>query len=230
MSRRQSPNTAVPVVQRIRLRYTKSGRMRFASHRDFQRALERAVRRADVPIAYSGGFNPHPRISYANAAPTGAASQAEYVELGLAEPRDPQPLAHALTQALPAGFTIAAAWVGQSGSIADQLSASEWELRLPGVAGDTLAAAVTDLLARAPVTVPRMTKSGLRDIPVTACWVDHDVSDACLRVLVRHDTPGVRPEDVVTALGVTPTAPPVFTRLAQGELVGDPAVVVGPGH
>ena len=60
VSKRQSPNEAQPVVQRIRLRYGKTDRLRFASHRDFQRALERAVRRAELPIAMSGGFNPIP--------------------------------------------------------------------------------------------------------------------------------------------------------------------------
>ena len=62
---------------RVRLRYRKLGKVRFTSHRDFSRAFERAIFRARVPIAYSSGFNPHPRISYANAAPTGTASEAE---------------------------------------------------------------------------------------------------------------------------------------------------------
>ena len=65
------------MVQRLRLRYAKRGRLRFSSTRDFQRALERALRRADVPMAFTAGFHPHPRISYANAAPTGTASEAE---------------------------------------------------------------------------------------------------------------------------------------------------------
>nr|WP_284287703.1 TIGR03936 family radical SAM-associated protein [Angustibacter aerolatus] len=69
-----------PVVQKVRLEYAKRGRLRFSSHRDFQRALERALRRSDVPMAYSAGFHPHPRISFAGAAPTGTASEAEYVE------------------------------------------------------------------------------------------------------------------------------------------------------
>ena len=72
-----------PTVQRLRLRYAKRGRLRFASHRDFQRAFERALRRAQVPMAYSAGFSPHPKISYANAAPTGTASEAEYLEIGM---------------------------------------------------------------------------------------------------------------------------------------------------
>ena len=71
-----------PVVQRLRLRYAKRGRLRFISHRDFARALERALRRADAPVAFSAGFSPHPKISYVGAAPTGAASEAEYLEVG----------------------------------------------------------------------------------------------------------------------------------------------------
>jgi radical SAM-linked protein len=63
------------VVQRLRVRYAKRGRLRFTSHRDITRALERAVRRADVPVAFSAGFSPHPKISYVGAvAPTGVAS------------------------------------------------------------------------------------------------------------------------------------------------------------
>ena len=78
-----------PVVQKLRLRYAKRGRMRFTSVRDFQRALERAVRKAELPIGFSAGFHPHPKISYANAAPSGAASEAEYAEIGLTARCDP---------------------------------------------------------------------------------------------------------------------------------------------
>src|SRR5881227_4074775 len=93
-----------PAVQRLRIRYAKRGRLRFSSHRDFQRAFERAIRRAGVPMAYSAGFNPHPKISYAGAAPTGAASEAEYVEIGLAQQVEPDRLAAALDEALPQGL------------------------------------------------------------------------------------------------------------------------------
>src|SRR5205085_2450331 len=83
MSRNQPPGGQAPVVQRIRLRYAKRGPLRFTSHRDFARAFERALHRAGVPIAYSQGFSPHPKVSYASASPTGAASGAEYLEIGL---------------------------------------------------------------------------------------------------------------------------------------------------
>ena len=86
---REQPEQQAPPVQRLRIRYAKRGRLRFTSHRDFSRAFERAVFRARVPMAYSSGFNPHPRISYAGAAPTGSASEAEYLEIALAEVVDP---------------------------------------------------------------------------------------------------------------------------------------------
>src|ERR1700744_6811352 len=95
-----------PVVQRVRLRYAKRGRLRFSSHRDFARAFERALRRAEVPMAYSAGFTPHPKISYVGAAPTGVAGEAEYLEIGLASRVDPEQLRAALDAVLPDGLDI----------------------------------------------------------------------------------------------------------------------------
>jgi len=83
-------------VQKLRVRFAKRGRLRFTSHRDFQRAFERAVRRAGLPVAFSHGFSPHPKISYAGAAPTGAASEAEYLEISLTSEQDPEQVRAAL--------------------------------------------------------------------------------------------------------------------------------------
>ena len=106
MASRKQPEQQAPPVQRLRVRYAKRGRARFTSHRDFSRAFERALRRAGVPMAYSSGFSPHPRISYANASPTGAASEAEYLEIGLTRPVDPGELATMLDAALPDGLDV----------------------------------------------------------------------------------------------------------------------------
>ena len=64
---RQQPEQQAPPAQWLRVQYAKRGPARFTSTRDFGRALERALRRGQIPMAYSSGFNPHPRISYANA-------------------------------------------------------------------------------------------------------------------------------------------------------------------
>src|SRR6266849_2290898 len=95
-----------PVVQRVRIRYAKRGRLRFTSHRDFARAFERALRRAEVPMAYSAGFSPHPKISYVGAAPTGVASEAEYLEIGLAREVEVETLRAMIDAALPDGLDI----------------------------------------------------------------------------------------------------------------------------
>ena len=94
MARQRTPDgpPPAPAVQKLRIRYAKRGRLRFSSTRDFSRALERALRRAGVPMAFSAGFHPHPLISYANAAPTGTASEAEYFEIRVTERVDPESL------------------------------------------------------------------------------------------------------------------------------------------
>ena len=120
MSRPQ-PEQQAPPVQRLRVRYAKRGRMRFTSHRDFSRAFERAVFRARLPTAYSSGFNPHPRISYAGAAPTGAASEAEYLEVALAERVEPDAARAALAGSLPDGLDVLEVVESPGGGLADRL-------------------------------------------------------------------------------------------------------------
>src|SRR6201985_3854991 len=117
-----------PVVQRVRLRYAKRGRLRFTSHRDFARAFERALRRAEVPMAYSAGFSPHPKISYIGASPTGVASEAEYLEIGLARAVEPDGLRTALDAALPDGLDVLEVVPAGPGSLADRMQASVWEI------------------------------------------------------------------------------------------------------
>src|SRR5919112_2582457 len=106
MARQRVPDgpPPAPAVQKLRVRYAKRGRLRFSSTRDFQRALERALRRAGVPMAFSAGFHPHPKISYANAAPTGTASEAEYFEISVTERVDPQAGGRALCEGLRPGL------------------------------------------------------------------------------------------------------------------------------
>src|SRR3954464_9499182 len=97
----EAANPAPPTVQRVRVRFAKRGRLRFLSPRDVARSLEAAVRRAGVPVAHSHGFSPHPRLSWIGAAPTGSASEAEDVELGLTEALEPAAGARRLAHAPP---------------------------------------------------------------------------------------------------------------------------------
>jgi radical SAM-linked protein len=231
MARQPTGPPPPPVVQRLRLRYAKRGRLRFSSHRDFQRAFERALRRAGVPMAYSAGFSPHPKVSYAGAAPTGVASEAEYLEIGLAERREPEDVRRVLDAALPPGLDVVEAVEAGTGSLADRLEASRWVVRLPGVGVAAAETAVSALLAAGEVVVERVMKDGVRRLDaraaVVAARVVPDTESDCgiLHLVVRHATPAVRPDDVMTALrevaGLVPPAPPQATRMAQGPLLPD---------
>jgi radical SAM-linked protein len=245
-------------VQRIRLRYTKRGRLRFTSHRDFQRAFERALRRASVPMAYSAGFTPHPKVSYANAAPTGVGSEAEYLEIGLAQTRDPEQLRLLLDESLPTGLDVIEAVEARTSGLADRLEASVWELRLDGVTPDQARRAVAAFMAADTVEVQRSMKNGIRTFDCRAAVTRFDVvdpgagpstsadtdsagtdadrprDDACaiLRLVVRHLTPAVRPDDVLSGLQSTadlaPPVPAAVTRLAQGPLDEESGSVTDP--
>jgi radical SAM-linked protein len=182
MTKRVPDAVHIAPVQRIRLRYAKRGRLRFTSHRDFARAFERSLRRAGIPMAYSAGFHPHPRISYVGAAPTGVASEAEYLEIALAERRDPAELAAALDAALPPGLDILQAVDAadcRPGSLADAIQASSWRLEISADPAE-LEAAVGKFLGAEEVLVERLTKDGRRDIdargPVLAVSVSAGVS------------------------------------------------------
>jgi radical SAM-linked protein len=214
-------------VQRLRLRYAKRGPLRFTSHRDVARAFERALRRAGVPMAFSLGFSPHPKISWVGASPTGVASEAEYVEIQVITPVDPAALVAGLDAAMPAGLDVLEAVVAGSGSLTERIEASRWRIELPGVPVDELRAAVGRLLAAERVEVERLTKQGMRTIDVRPAVVTVEVSGmnhgyGILELVVRQLTPAVRPDDVLSALRVVaalvPPVPAKATRMAQGRL------------
>lgn len=242
MSNRQpSGPPPPPVVQRVRIRYAKRGRLRFASHRDLARALERAIRRAGVPIAFSAGFTPHPKISYVGAAPTGTASEAEYLEIGLSRTVDVDWLRAALDDALPEGLDVVEAVEARTSGFADRMTGSVWEIDLPGADPTEVQAAVAAFRAAAEVPVERVTKNGRRQLDARGAVVGIDVrvvpdtptggGRAILEVVVRQEIPAVRPDDVFAALraltGFVPPQPPRSVRVAQGPMTGGSPASVG---
>ena len=238
----EAPHPQLPVAQRVRIRYAKRGRLRFTSHRDIGRALERAVRRASLPVAYSSGFTPHPRVSYVGAAPTGAASEAEYAEIALTEELAADDVRARLDAALPDGLDVLDAVVARHGGFADRIEASVWEITLRGIDLGAAEEALRRFLERESVEVSRLTKKGRRTFDCRSMVLDAtaraagDADDgtpcAILRVVLRHGTPSVRPDDVLAGLGdvagLRPLVPPLLNRLAQGPVdtqtgtVGDP--------
>ena len=228
-------NGGEPVTtQHLLVRYAKRGKMRFASHLDVARAFERGVRRAGLPIAYSAGFTPHPKISYAGGAPTGVASEAEYLSLTLTSRTEADDARERLNAALPDGIDVIVVTEDSGGLPASRLTASEWQVALPGLPADDVVPVVEQFLALTEAPVERLTSKGMRRMDARAAVVSLDVLDdaaaraAALRMVVRHTVPSVRPDDVLNALrdvsDVFPAEQPLMTRLAQGSL-GESGVV-----
>ena len=226
-------NGGEPVTtQHLLVRYAKRGKMRFASHLDVARAFERGVRRAGLPIAYSAGFTPHPKISYAGGAPTGVASEAEYLSLTLTSRTEADTVRERLNAALPDGIDVIVVTEDSGGLPASRLTASEWQIALPGLPPDNVVPVVRKFLALTEAPVERLTSKGMRRMDARAAVVSlevlGDVHSSVLRMVVRHTVPSVRPDDVLNALrdvsDVFPAEQPLMTRLAQGSL-GESGVV-----
>ncbi|WP_445184957.1 TIGR03936 family radical SAM-associated protein [Pseudonocardia sp. Cha107L01] len=236
-----APNPAPPTLCKVRVRFAKRGRLRFSSHRDVARAFERAVRRAGLPVARSHGFSPHPRLSWVGAAPTGTASEAEYLEIGLTTSAPPERMAADLDEALPVGLDILAAvrTVPGGPALAELINASQWRIELPQVRTEALEAAVTAFLAEESVIVERSTKNGPKPVDVRAAVANiqvvtgaptpppegddqatgpstHTTGPACaiMTSVVRQTTPAVRPDDVLGALLVVAGLRPPVPAMA----------------
>ena len=241
MAKPMPPHASLPAAQHLVVRYAKRGKMRFASHRDVARAFERGVRVAGLPIAYSAGFSPHPKISYVGGAPTGVASEAEYLTLALTSPEAAAQVRERLDAALPDGIDVVdVTEAGLDGSP----EASVWQVALPGVRLDVATRAVAGFLAMTEAPVERLTDKGVRRMDARSAVREMAVLDpsdelaaaddaqafrrvavtnkdgcAILRMVVLHMAPAVRPEDVLSALsaeqGLVPSSPPLTIRLAQ---------------
>jgi radical SAM-linked protein len=230
----------LPAVQHLVVRYAKRGKMRFASHRDVARVFERGVRRAGLPIAYSAGFTPHPRISYVGGAPTGVASEAEYLSLALTSRQAAALVRERLNETLPDGIEVIDVMDDAQRPDSRADAASQWRVVLPGVEPAAAQQAVAGFLALSEAPVERLTDKGVRRLDARSAVVTIDVLGpagpddgphaavtgvqdcAILRMVVLHTAPAVRPDDVLTSLreryGLVPSSPPITTRLAQGPL------------
>jgi len=97
------------MVQKIRAQIRKDSPVKFVSHLDYAKVLERAIRRAELPIAFSEGFNPHMKISFGTVLPVGMTSETEFADFELTHSMEPQLFKEILNRQMPHGFRIIAA-------------------------------------------------------------------------------------------------------------------------
>jgi len=149
---------------RLRVRFTKLGKVRFISHRDLARVWERALRRAELPIIYTEGFSPRPKLHFGLALSTGYESVCEYIDIDLTEElseHDLSTLGPRLCAVLPAGVDVTAMAptpaIGAT-SLQEAVISCSWRIELLSPAAEVARAAVDQILARPSVIVTRIRK------------------------------------------------------------------------
>ncbi|MHB1444105.1 MAG: TIGR03936 family radical SAM-associated protein [Acidimicrobiales bacterium] len=214
---------------KVRFRFTKQGKVRWTSHRDVARMWERALRRAAVPVAYSEGFSPRPKISFGLALPTGAESVAEYLDIDLGDsgdepgPGDLEGLAGAVGPMLPDGIDVSAAAAMGPGepSLQHDVVACRWEIGIPSDVGFDqpagLEETVAEVLAAEEIVVTRERKGQAVTDDIRPSILALSALSGPQRSVVTLPGPGrvlgvelatvgrgLRPAELLTHLGVDP--------------------------
>ena len=201
------------------MRYGKDGKIRFVSAIDMGRIWERSLRKADLPIAYSEGFSPHPKISFPDALPLGFGSTGEYAELTFAVPIDIDAAMTELNGAFPSGLRILDAVVVRDGDpkLAKGLSASLWDVVYPP--GTDMRGAVAIAVAAETLVVERQRKGEPVPVDLRPAIALLTAQGPHVRVLLHHVEPAVRPTELDLAFRLfdqSLPAPVLISRVAQG--------------
>ena len=196
----------------VRLRFAKRGKIRFVSHRDVARAFERALRIAGLPVAYTAGFAPRPKLSFGLALGVGYESDAEYLDVELRDPADPGALPGALDAGLPPGLAVrgAAALAPRAPALQESVTTVAYELTPSGLAAGPLAAATAALQAAAtlPVATTRKAQPVVVDVRPSLRHLAVDPDGHRVTVEVSTQPRPARPPEILAALrtlvGVAP--------------------------
>lgn len=152
---------------RIIAAFQKNKEICYTSHLDVQRTLQRAFRRAELPLAYSKGFNPHPKLSFATALATGYTSDGEWFEVELERAIEPEAFIERVNDALPEGMRIVEAFEADDGidTLSKLIRAAHYELTVhfdAPVSERDVKDAVHAIMGNEPVIVEKKTKSGVK--------------------------------------------------------------------
>ncbi len=204
-----------PSIQRLRIRFAKHGKVRFTSHRDVARIWERTLRKAQLPVAYSAGFVPRPKLAFGLALSTGFSSDAEYLDVSLDARRaadlDITELAAALSGALPQGMTALAVAIvsATEPSLQHAVTSCTWRIDAAGLDRVGAERAMGRALSSRELIIERKRKGRL---------IREDIRPGLLAVDLEGEIPGgVR---LIAELGTQPRA------LRPAELLAslDPAL------
>ena len=168
-SRKKSPGrTALaPVTGNVRIRWGRQGLSRFLSHRDNLRVFERAIRRSEIPIAYTQGFHPHMKMSFSPPLSIGYISEAEYLDLILERPFN-QEMIERLKEELPDDFFIVATGVilNTKISLSGKLNRVEYQVKVEP--NEQIPGKIDKFMAEEKVEISRISKGQEKIVDIRA--------------------------------------------------------------
>jgi radical SAM-linked protein len=187
--------------QRLRLRFSKQGDLRWISHRDLARTMERMVRRAGLVLRMSEGFHPKPKMAFPSALAVGIAGGAEVMELELACPADPGEVATRLNAQAPPGLTVSQVHTLGAGQSKARIRTMTYQFPVPPERRPQVAQAIQQLLADSTLWIQRDDRPApvnMRADLESLAWCDDTI---CFRILASQQA-SLRPRDVLQALGL----------------------------
>ena len=207
---------------RYRIHFGKRDAIRFTSHLDLYRTWERTLRRAQVPLAYSQGFNPRPKMNQSPALPLGCTSECEAVDIWLEEERAPDSILHDVERLAPQGLHIQSVQQvdPRAPSMQSQVIASEYDVILdPSPSHVDLQSSIQAVLEAKKLPRHRKGKDyDLRPLIESLEIAHHEDGRPILRMILsaREGATG-RPEEVIASLGLDPT----YARINRTKLILD---------
>jgi len=184
---------------KLRLRYSRHGKIRFISHRDTARLMERAFRVEKLPITYTEGFSPRPKLAFGLALTVAHESEAEYLDLDLVTPVELDGLAERLTDALPDGLTVDAVVPLESRSLSLQqaIVCCGWRIEVIGSPIEDVTNAVAALLAAPTRELERERKGKTTVVDVRPAVISLEVEGRVCRTNQWTNADGERHEPIV---------------------------------
>lgn len=200
------------MTQRVRVTFSKDGPLRWVAHLDLMRTWERTIRRATLPLSYTQGFSPHPRIALAAPLPVGVSGANELIDLWLEEDISTSEVAKLLTGAVAPGLTVLAVEqvAEQLPSMQSCLLAARYEVRFERDAVDreVIAASIAELLTLETLDWEEQRGEKVRRYDIRATVLDLGVETAedgamvlSMYLSLEEGRTG-RPQQVLLALGV----------------------------
>ncbi len=186
-----------------RVRFSKTGKMRFLSHHDVLRMFERALRRTGLPLRMTEGYNPHPILSFPTALGLGIESLDEVMEFELSTWTAPRAILQQLGAQLPDGFAVTGveAFARQARSFVDFV---EYEADAPGQGGG-VADRIRDFLGRAEARIERKSDKGTKTVEIRQYVIGLEAEGEKIFLRIRVTDAGTaKPEEVLRTIGIEP--------------------------